>query len=264
MVDLPFDMVDLPHKNEEYFQYIKSRFKKVPNKMEDFNSIFFHTKRPFFKYINNNKEADKFLKYYKYLQKLVFDIEYIFPQKELPLLKTGQKNAKIELTRKQAALLFLLSFFNCIKLNDKNNCNLFFISNVLFCKSYHQFEFARCFLNYLTQIGRWISKKEESNLNEKITYIRDSIQMYNYQDKELCDLKIKDKGSLFDAKTSYFVDFANKYIGGGVLCNGCVQEEILFAVDPEAVVSLFFMQVMDNNDAIGIYNVIQYSNYQGF
>ena len=24
------------------------------------------------------------------------------------------------------------------------------------------------------------------------------------------------------------------------------------------------MQVMDNNDAIGIYNVIQYSNYQGY
>jgi poly(ADP-ribose) glycohydrolase len=28
------------------------------------------------------------------------------------------------------------------------------------------------------------------------------------------------------------VDFANKHIGGGVLKNGCVQEEILFVTHP--------------------------------
>lgn len=28
------------------------------------------------------------------------------------------------------------------------------------------------------------------------------------------------------------VDFANKKLGGGVLRNGCVQEEILFAIFP--------------------------------
>jgi poly(ADP-ribose) glycohydrolase len=33
------------------------------------------------------------------------------------------------------------------------------------------------------------------------------------------------------------VDFANKRIGGGVLRNGCVQEEILFAIFPEAIVT---------------------------
>jgi poly(ADP-ribose) glycohydrolase len=33
------------------------------------------------------------------------------------------------------------------------------------------------------------------------------------------------------------VDFANKKIGGGVLKNGCVQEEILFAIFPEAIIS---------------------------
>jgi poly(ADP-ribose) glycohydrolase len=33
------------------------------------------------------------------------------------------------------------------------------------------------------------------------------------------------------------VDFANKEIGGGVLGNGAVQEEILFLLFPEAIVS---------------------------
>ena len=31
-------------------------------------------------------------------------------------------------------------------------------------------------------------------------------------------------------------DFANKYIGGGVIANGCVQEEIRLAISPEGIV----------------------------
>ena len=54
------------------------------------------------------------------------------------------------------------------------------------------------------------------------------------------------------------------YIGRGVLNGGCVQEEILFAVEPEAIVSMFFMEVMDKNDAIGIFNTIEYSKYSGY
>ena len=40
------------------------------------------------------------------------------------------------------------------------------------------------------------------------------------------------------------VDFANAYIGGGVLGRGCVQEEIRFAVCPESCVSMLICQRM--------------------
>ena len=46
---------------------------------------------------------------------------------------------------------------------------------------------------------------------------------------------------MFDTKASFCVDFANKYIGGGTLSGGCVQEELLLAVEPEAFVSIFFL-----------------------
>ena len=39
-------------------------------------------------------------------------------------------------------------------------------------------------------------------------------------------------------------DFANEYIGGGVLCGGCVQEEILFAVAPLHTVTLLLFPRM--------------------
>ena len=45
---------------------------------------------------------------------------------------------------------------------------------------------------------------------------------------------------------------------------GSVQEEILFAIEPEATVAMFFMEVMHQNDAIGIFNIIRYSNYKGY
>ena len=38
----------------------------------------------------------------------------------------------------------------------------------------------------------------------------------------------------------YIVDFANKKIGGGVLGNGSVQEEILFLIHTELIVLLIF------------------------
>ena len=118
----------------------------------------------------------------------------------------------------------------------------------------------------MTVIGNWL-EEDNPKLNEMVTYIRENIKI-NQQNfdiiKKLCDVEIIPQGSMFDTKASFCVDFANKYIGGGTLSGGCVQEEILFAVEPEAIVSIFFMEKMENNDAIRIDNLIQYSKYSGY
>ena len=128
------------------------------------------------------------------------------------------------------------------------------------------FNKGRCLLNYITIIGKWLEEKNPI-LDEPITYIRENIN-FNFENFEeitkLCDVEIVPQGSMFDTKASFCVDFANKYIGGGTLSGGCVQEEILFAVEPEAIVSIFFMEKMENNDAIRIDNLIQYSKYSGY
>ena len=261
-------MVSLPHKNPKLLYNLKCCFQKIPNNINDINLTFFRNKCQYFNFLKK-EEIDEFLKSYKYLQKLALQLEKLFPNNELPLLKTCQKFAKIVLTRRQAALIFLLSFFNFLELNKSNSCNNFLVSNILFTNIRAKFEFGRCFINYLIQIAKWLEEEENTNirssiLEEEITYIRDNISQMKYTDKELCELNINETNSLFNSNDSYIVDFANKYIGGGVLGKGCVQEEILFAIEPEAIVSLFFMQVMDNNDAIGIYNTIQYSKYEGY
>lgn len=60
------------------------------------------------------------------------------------------------------------------------------------------------------------------------------------------------------------VDFANKYIGGGALSRGCVQEEIRFMINPELIISMLFLSSMADNEAIEIVGAERFSNYTGY
>ena len=46
------------------------------------------------------------------------------------------------------------------------------------------------------------------------------------------------------------MDFANKFLGGGVLKDGCLQEEIRFVICPEMIVSKLFTEVLDRNECL--------------
>mmetsp|Transcript_107787 Transcript_107787/g.315127 ORF Transcript_107787/g.315127 Transcript_107787/m.315127 type:complete len:546 (-) Transcript_107787:149-1786(-) len=59
-------------------------------------------------------------------------------------------------------------------------------------------------------------------------------------------------------------DFANMYIGGGVLSGGCVQEEIRFAISPENVVALLLCPNMRDDEALQIVGAEQFSQYRGY
>ena len=60
------------------------------------------------------------------------------------------------------------------------------------------------------------------------------------------------------------VDFANELIGGGVLSVGLVQEEIMFLVIPECLVSLPLCERMHSNEAILLRGVERFLNYSGY
>jgi poly(ADP-ribose) glycohydrolase len=59
-------------------------------------------------------------------------------------------------------------------------------------------------------------------------------------------------------------DFANMYIGGGVLGGGCVQEEIRFAICPELCLSMLVCPCMREDEAIQILGGEQFSAYTGY
>lgn len=54
---------------------------------------------------------------------------------------------------------------------------------------------------------------------------------------QFTSVRVSAKGTIEDTKGTLHVDFANKFIGGGVLGHGCVQEEIRFLICTELIVS---------------------------
>jgi poly(ADP-ribose) glycohydrolase len=82
---------------------------------------------------------------------------------------------------------------------------------------------------------------------------------------KLTDLCITAEGTIEDnANGMLHVDFANKSIGGGVLGEGCVQEEIRFALCPEMIVSRLFTEELADNESLMITGAERFSSYTGY
>ncbi|XP_037548526.1 poly(ADP-ribose) glycohydrolase-like [Nematolebias whitei] len=60
------------------------------------------------------------------------------------------------------------------------------------------------------------------------------------------------------------VDFASSWIGGGVLDSGLVQEEILFLMNPELIVSRLFTEKLADNECLIITGSEKFSQYSGY
>ena len=46
------------------------------------------------------------------------------------------------------------------------------------------------------------------------------------------------------------MDFANRFVGGGVTGHGLVQEEIRFLINPELIVSRLFTEALEYNECL--------------
>uniref|UniRef100_A0A5B6ZCL6 poly(ADP-ribose) glycohydrolase n=1 Tax=Davidia involucrata TaxID=16924 RepID=A0A5B6ZCL6_DAVIN len=80
----------------------------------------------------------------------------------------------------------------------------------------------------------------------------------------LCRLEVYRSGLIENQPNEALeVDFANKYIGGGALHRGCVQEEIRFMINPELIAGMLFLPSMADNEAVEIVGTERFSNYTG-
>ncbi|KAJ9187182.1 hypothetical protein P3X46_002667 [Hevea brasiliensis] len=81
----------------------------------------------------------------------------------------------------------------------------------------------------------------------------------------LCSFEVHNSGFIEDQSNGALeVDFANKYLGGGALHRGCVQEEIRFMINPELIAGMLFLPHMEDNEAIEIVGAERFSNYTGY
>ncbi|CAF0883065.1 unnamed protein product [Didymodactylos carnosus] len=80
----------------------------------------------------------------------------------------------------------------------------------------------------------------------------------------LCKIHLTKNKTIEDMHGFLQVDFANKYIGGGVMNHGCVQEEIRFVICPEMLLSLLLCEVMEPQECIFLTGCERFSSYKGY
>ena len=137
-----------------------------------------------------------------------------------------------------------------------------------------------CILNYFNQINRIIKEGNTSYLMENnVLIIRNGspeFESLTQNEKFLNELhksqaltsrqvNILCNESLYDlGENNIEADFANKYVGGGTLSYGNVQEEIKFTINPELIVSMCVCEYMKDNEVVYIIGTEQFSNYKGY
>ncbi|KAJ8774097.1 hypothetical protein K2173_009528 [Erythroxylum novogranatense] len=90
-------------------------------------------------------------------------------------------------------------------------------------------------------------------------------EFWSKSDTSLCPFEVHSSGFIEDhANGAVEVDFANKYLGGGALNRGCVQEEIRFMISPELIAGMLFLPCMEDNEAIEVVGAERFSNYIGY
>nr|XP_033798206.1 poly(ADP-ribose) glycohydrolase isoform X3 [Geotrypetes seraphini] len=184
----------------------------------------------------------------------------------IPLLKQ-KMNHSITMSQEQIASLLANAFFCTFpRRNAKIKAEY---------SSYPDINFNRLFegrnprkaekLKTLFCYFRRVTEKKPTGL---VTFTRQSFQMFpewERSHKKLTRIHVTFEGTIEDNGHGMLqVDFANRFVGGGVTSAGLVQEEIHFLINPELIISRLFTEVLDSNECLIITGTEQYSEYTGY
>ncbi|XP_006874660.1 PREDICTED: poly(ADP-ribose) glycohydrolase isoform X2 [Chrysochloris asiatica] len=184
----------------------------------------------------------------------------------VPLLKQ-KMNHSITMSQEQIASLLANAFFCTFPRRNAKMKSEY--------SSYPDINFNRLFegrssrkpekLKTLFCYFRRVTEKKPTGL---VTFTRQSLE--DFPDWERCAkpltrLHVTYEGTIEgNGQGMLQVDFANRFVGGGVTSAGLVQEEIRFLINPELIVSRLFTEVLDHNECLIITGTEQYSDYSGY
>ncbi|XP_042552253.1 poly(ADP-ribose) glycohydrolase isoform X1 [Dipodomys spectabilis] len=184
----------------------------------------------------------------------------------IPLLKQ-KMNHSITMSQEQIASLLANAFFCTFPRRNAKMKSEY--------SSYPDINFNRLFegrssrkpekLKTLFCYFRRVTEKKPTGL---VTFTRQSLEDFPEWDrceKPLTRLHVTYEGTIEGHGQGMLqVDFANRFVGGGVTSAGLVQEEIRFLINPELIVSRLFTEVLDHNECLIITGTEQYSEYTGY
>jgi len=207
-----------------------------------------------------------FQKVFPFIASMALKVHELFT--EPPVLLLQQNPQTIYLTQKQCCCLLSLAFFDALPDTPPREMNGIFTFNFWLKSEPRKL---KCLLNYFKRLqGRAESNEDWGTL--RISFTRKVVSSEkSLSQNSLCQsneplrtFRVSNSGVIEDAQGMLQADFANEFIGGGVLCMGCVQEEIRFTINPECLVSLLLCERMEDNEAIVIVGAERFCNYKGY
>ncbi|KAM3605799.1 uncharacterized protein V6R79_005005 [Siganus canaliculatus] len=183
----------------------------------------------------------------------------------IPLLKS-RMNHSLTLSQEQIACLLANAFFCTFPRRNSRKSE--------YC-NYPEINFYRLFegsssrkIEKLKTLLCYFRRVTENMPTGVVTFTRQVLNSppnWQSSQKELTKLHITYKGTIEDNGYGMLqVDFANRFVGGGVTGHGLVQEEIRFVINPELIVSRLFTEALEYNECLIITGTEQYSKYSGY
>lgn len=185
--------------------------------------------------------------------------------KPIPLLKRGM-NHSITMSQEQVACLLANAFFctfprrNSRRSEYSNypDINFFRLFEGSSSRKIEKLKTLMCYFNSVTeQMPTGLVTFTRKKLDNKPDW--KSSQTLLTRLHITCEGTIEENG---DGMLQ--VDFANRFVGGGVTSSGLVQEEIRFLINPELIVSRLFTEALDHDECLIITGTQQYSQYSGY
>nr|KYP52702.1 Poly(ADP-ribose) glycohydrolase 1 [Cajanus cajan] len=193
-------------------------------------------------------------------------------------LLDSQQPGIVFLSQELIAALLACSLFCLFPVNERYLNHLPAINfDELFASLYDDYSRKQenkiwCIVHYFQRISSEMPMGVVSFERKVLPFENDSIHIsypdanfWSKSDIPLCKFEVHSSGLIEDQSSGAVeVDFANKYLGGGALGRGCVQEEIRFMVSPELIAGMLFLPAMADNEAIEIVGVERFSSYTGY
>ncbi|CAL8071541.1 unnamed protein product [Calicophoron daubneyi] len=201
----------------------------------------------------------------------------IFLTQPIPLMKSG-RDWSFTFSQLQISSLLANAFFCTFPRRNSHGSNAEFANYPLInfsslfsagqqsgaraikCKS----QKLRCLLHYFHRVTR-------NPPTGTVTYTRrhlgDHAPVWSESEHSFSELQvhINSKNTIEDAgKNTIQVDFANSFLGGGVLNTGCVQEEIMFVLRPELIAACLFTERLGEDETLIIEGAERYSSSSGY
>ncbi|KAL1264913.1 hypothetical protein QQF64_005268 [Cirrhinus molitorella] len=183
----------------------------------------------------------------------------------IPLLRT-QRCRSITLSQEQVSCLLANAFFCTFPRRNSQRTEFSNYPNINFSRLFESpFKSKQEKLKTLLCYFKRITQQRPCGL---ITYTRQCLRSspsWSSSGKQFSKLRISLEGTIEDQGYGMLqVDFANRFVGGGVTGSGLVQEEIRFLINPELIASRLFTEALDDNECLIITGTEQFSRYSGY